>query len=468
MELLEKAERVLREVDPKNAPFIVGMYYVGPTCNGSKYPGGQRFKLVGGKIVHEAELYQHLMAFKEEEERIVQMSLGTKRGERPVAVLSVQPRKGRAVGHVPLPRGTILTAPEFEKTDRGSFAGPKCLVLEVVFTEEVLAAKDAGRPPIVRTIVVRGGNNLKPSEVTYCKYTMRQWMCRSGYSITTHSAQGAEAGLVFFVLNRSVYGCSRLMNVAITRAMNRGCVVFFATDRPMDADIDRQSTLHTFIEKGFSQRDEVLVHCLLSGLRHVLVLPPPLRASQSAKEAFTAFPPYCEFERRGKEKLPREIPPVFDGMTERERQAKVDEEAARAAEKRRRLQPKKRERVQPEPLQVVVPATNETTGTEEEGPAGCGGGGGHVKDEDEDEDALLWSYLEAFEGSKRESQTGVGTGSGSGAPGPYVPHGGAVGGFQEGAFTDLVSFQSPGEDGDEDTLFGPMEPTGLGCKRRRV
>jgi hypothetical protein len=202
-------------------------------------------------------------------------------------------------------------------------------------------------------------------------------MLRLSYAITAHSSQGTESPRVIYALNKSFHGCSRLMNVGITRTKEKGCLFFFTDNHPRNADISKDSTLHKFVENGFSQRHDVLGHCLVSALGHVLVALPPMRATKTPKEAFTQFPPYCEFERRKQEQLPVEIPGVFDGMTEKQRQERAEEEAARAIEKRRRLQPKKRTFTQVEvedeplgPVSAPAPVVPETVQVE----GGDGGG----------------------------------------------------------------------------------------------
>jgi len=390
-EALETEARLMRAARTEltgaaNSPLIVGLYYIGATCNGNGFPGSQRFLLVGGSIVTEGNLKPHLLAFQTQEQ--------WEETETPEAARLKQ-RQLKAAGfrgHHPLPEGTILRAPAFEKLPRGGGGqGPKCLVLEVVFTEEVVAAESEGRPPVVIPLVVRGGNPLGPSQLTYCKYVMRTWFLQLGYAITVNRSQGTEADLVIYVLTKSFRVCSRLLNVGITRAKARGCVVLFEDDEPRNGDVSPSSILHKFVMAGFSQRDEVLEHCLRASLGHVLPLLPSARLGVAPRDVFTTFPPYCEFQRRKDEQLELNIPPVWDPTFKDPLQEAADRQVREAREK------EKRDRVRTRVRRVVPDSDPDPA-------LGPGLGSGPRFAEGDDEDAGLFAAMEAFEkarGSKK-------------------------------------------------------------------
>lgn len=362
-----------------NSPLIVGLHYIGATCNGNGFPGSQRFLLVGGSIVTEERLKPHLLAFRTPEQWAeTETPEGATKQRKQLKAAGFK-------GHQPLDVGTILQAPAFEKLPRGGgIHGPKCLVLEVVFTEEEVAAQREGRAPVVTPVVVRGGNPLGPSELTHCKYVMRTWFLQLGYAITVNRSQGTEADLVIYVLTKSFRVCSRLMNVGITRAKARGCVFLFEDDEPRDGDVAPGSILHKFVMAGFTQRDEVLEHCLRASLGHVLTVLPPARLEAGARDVFTTFPPYCEFQRRKEEKLGLDIPPVWDPAFRDPLQEERDRLAREAREK------EKRDRVRARVRRVVPGSDPDPDPDPVPGP-------GPGLAEEQEEDAGLLAAMEAFE-----------------------------------------------------------------------
>jgi len=272
-----------------------------------------------------------------------------------------------------------------------------------------VAAESEGRPPVVIPLVVRGGNPLGPSQLTYCKYAMRTWFLQLGYAITVNRSQGTEADLVIYVLTKSFRVCSRLLNVGITRAKARGCVVLFEDDEPRNGDVSPSSILHKFVMAGFSQRDEVLEHCLRASLSHVLPLLPSARLGVAPRDVFTTFPPYCEFQRRKDEQLELNIPPVWDPTFKDPLQEAVDRQVREAREKEKRDRVRTRvRRVVPDSDPDPAPAgSGAGAASGDPDPAlgsGSGSGSGPRFSEGDDEDAGLFAAMEAFEkarGSKK-------------------------------------------------------------------